>query len=244
MSNINTIAAEIRTDVGKGASRRLRRDGKVPAVLYGDEKEPVALTLTQRDVLHAAEHESFFSSILEIQAGDGRTQRVVVRDMQRHPFRQMVMHLDFMRVSATERLRISLPLHFIGEKESPAGRASGVVIQHLVTELEVSALPDDLPEYLEVDLSHLDAGDAVMLSDIQPPAGVRIPGQHAEDAEHVMIANALHISESQGTGAAAEAEAEALAAEEGELLAEGEEGEEEGEAAEGQEPGEEEGEQE
>jgi len=242
MSNINTIAAEIRTDVGKGASRRLRRDGRVPAVLYGDDKDPVALTLTQRDVLHAAEHESFFSSILEIQVGDGRTQRVVVRDMQRHPFRQMIMHLDFMRVSATERLRISLPLHFIGEKESPAGRASGVVVQHLVTELEVSALPDDLPEFLEVDLSRLEAGDAVMLSDIQPPAGVRIPAQSAEDAAHVMIANALHISESQGTGAAAEAEA--LAAEEGELLAEGAEGEDEGEGAAGQEPGEEEAERE
>ena len=196
--------------MGKGASRRLRRSGLVPAVLYGGEREPVSLTLEHRQVVHEAQHEAFYSSILELQVEDGRTQQVVLRDMQRHPFKRQILHLDFQRVSASEVLRISLPVHFAGEEESPAGRASGVVIQHLMTEIEVAALPKDLPEYLEVDLSQLDAGDAVMLTDIALPEGVEVPMLATAD-EPIMVANAIHISESQGTGAAAAAEAEALA---------------------------------
>jgi len=164
MSEKFVINAELREDVGKGASRRLRRNGRVPAVIYGADKDPVALTLEHREILHAAEQESFFSSIMEIRVGDGRQQQVVVRDLQRHPFRQQILHMDFMRVSATEKLKISLPLHFLGEDESPAGIATGVVIQHLVTELEVESLPKDLPEALEVDLSALEVGEAIMLS--------------------------------------------------------------------------------
>ena len=229
MSDTNTIFAEIRKDVGKGASRRLRHNGKIPAVIYGGEKEPLALTLEHQEVLHATKNESFFSSIIEVKVGDGRSQQVVVRDMQRHPFKQLIMHLDFMRVSGTEVLRISLPLHFVGEEESPAGKASGVVIQHLVTELEITAMPKDLPEYLDVDLSNLDAGDAVMLADIKLPEGVEVPSLSDDDESNVMVANAIHISESQGTGAAAAAEAEALAAEEGEIVEDVEAEEAEGE---------------
>ncbi len=237
MSDNNTIAAKIREDVGKGASRRLRKAGLIPAVIYGGEKEAVALTLEHRELLHATESESFFSSIQEIKVGDGRRQQVVVRDMQRHPFKQLIMHLDFMRVSATEELRISLPLHFVGVEESPAGRTAGVVIQNLVTEVEIAAMPKDLPEFLEVDLSELDAGDAVMLADVKLPKGVTISALTDDEETNVMVANAIHISEDQGTGAAAAAEAEALAAEEGEL-AEGEEVEgEEGEEVEGEEGG-------
>ena len=211
MSDTHTINAEVRTDVGKGASRRLRHAGKIPAVLYGGDKDPIALTLSHRDILHDSESESFYSSIMEIKVDDGRTQQVVVRDMQRHPFKHRIMHLDFMRVSETEVLRISVPLHFVGEDESPAGKTSGVVIQHQVTEVEIAALPKDLPEYLEVDLSQLDAGDSVMLADIKVPQGVEIPQLVLDEAVEVMIANAIHISEDQGTGAAAAADAEAQA---------------------------------
>jgi large subunit ribosomal protein L25 len=221
MAELHTISAEIRADAGKRASRRLRRNGQIPAVLYGADRDPVSLTLDHMSVLHAAEHESFYSSILEIQVGDGRSQRVVVRDMQRHPYKQQIMHLDFMRVSESEVLRISVPLHFVGEDKSAAGKTSGVVIQHLVTELEIAALPKDLPEYLDVDLSELDAGDSVMLSDIRLPEGVEIVAQTAAGVTDSMVAKAIHISETQGTGAAAAAEAEALAAEEGELAVEG-----------------------
>ncbi len=217
MSDSNTITAEIRADVGKGASRRLRRSGQIPAVLYGADRDPVALTLDHTSVMHATENESFYSSILEIAVADGRSQQVIVRDLQRHPYKPQIMHMDFMRVSEAEVLRISVPLRFAGEEESPAGKTSGVVIQHLVTELEIAALPKDLPEFLEVDLSGIDAGDAVMLSDIEPPEGVEIMAQAADDEQDIMVANAMYISESQGPGAAAAAEAEALAAEEGEL---------------------------
>jgi large subunit ribosomal protein L25 len=233
MSDSNIIVAELREDVGKGASRRLRRDGKVPAVVYGGHLEPVALTVQQQELLHAAENEAFYASILEIRVGKKTKQQVVVRDMQRHPFKPLILHIDFLRVSAEEMLKISVPIHFIGEEESPAGKASGVVIQHQMTEVEISALPRDLPEFVTADLSEMDAGDVVMLSDIQLPEGVEIPALAIEGEEQdAQVANAVHIKADQGTGAAAAAEAEAAAAEElGELpgeeaAAEGEEGEE------------------
>ena len=214
MTDFTTLAADIREDVGKGASRRLRHAGRIPAVIYGGEKDPVALTLEHREVWHASENEAFFSSILEIRVGDGRKQKVVVRDLQRHPFKSQIMHMDFMRVSDKEVLRISLPLHFVGEEESPAGKASGTVIQHQLTEVEVAALPSDLPEFLEVDLSGLEEGGSIMLADIVLPKGVEITSLTDDEESNVMVANAIHISEDQGTGAAAAAEAEAAAAEE------------------------------
>ena len=215
MSDTNTIIAELREDVGKGASRRLRRQGKVPAVIYGGQRDPVALTLDQKALLHASENEAFYASVLEIKVGEDRTQQAIVRDMHRHPHRPIIMHVDFMRVSAKEAIRMSVPVHFIGEEESPAGKASGVVIQHQMTEIEISALPKDLPEFISVDLSNMDAGDAVMLSEIVLPEGVEIIALAIEgDENDAAVANAVHIKESQGTGAAAAAEAEAALADE------------------------------
>ena len=179
--------------------------------MYGGDRAPATLAIDHDPLRHAAERESFFSSILEIKVGDGRTQKVVIRDIQHHPYKPRIMHLDFLRVSDKELLRMSVPIHFTGEDESEAGRASGVVIQHLVTEVEISALPGDLPSYLEVALSELETGDIVMLSQIQPPEGVEIPALSEDGTGDVMIANTSHIKESQGTGAAAEAEAEAAA---------------------------------
>jgi large subunit ribosomal protein L25 len=237
MSDTNTIIAELREDVGKGASRRLRRQGKVPAVIYGGHRDPVTLSVEQGELLHAVENEAFFASILEIKVGKDRTQQAVVRDMHRHPFKPVIMHIDFMRVSAEEVLKISVPVHFAGEEESPAGKASGVVIQHQMTEVEIAALPKDIPEFLEVDLSEMEAGDAVMLSSIVLPEGVTIPALEMEGEDNdAAVANAVHIKESQGTGAAAAADAEAALAEgelgEGAEPVEGE-GEGEGEGAEG-----------
>jgi len=233
MADTTTITAEIREDVGKGASRRLRHAGKVPAIMYGGQEDPVSLAVQQEELLHQSSNESFFASILEIKVGKNGTQQAVVRDMHRHPYKPLIMHIDFLRVSAEQVLRISVPIHFIGEEESPAGKASGVVIQHQVTEVEIAALPKDIPEFLAVDLSNIDAGDAVMLSSIELPEGVTIPALETEDEEFdVSVANAIHIKEDQGTGAAAAAEAEAALAE-GEL-GEGELGE--AELAEGEEP--------
>jgi large subunit ribosomal protein L25 len=217
MSDTTIINAELREDVGKGASRRLRRLGKVPAVVYGGHRDPVTLTVDQDELLHATENEAFFASIVEIKAGKGRKQQVIVRDMHRHPYRPIIMHIDFMRVSAEEVLTISVPVHFAGEEESPAGKASGVVIQHQITDVEIAALPKDIPEYLEVDLSNIDAGDSVMLSSIVLPEGVTITALEMEGEDNdAAVANAVHVKESQGTGAAAAADAEAALAE-GEL---------------------------
>ncbi len=212
MTDSNILNAEVREDVGKGASRRLRHQGKIPAVIYGGEKDPATLTLEHGPLMHAAAQESFYSSILEIKVADGRTQKVVVRDVHHHPYKLQIMHLDFMRVSAKAVLRISVPIHFTGEDESEAGKTSGVIIQHLVTEVEIAALPADLPEYLAVDLTELEDGGVVMLSDIKLPEGVVIPALAGGEEDATMIANTVHIKESQGTGAAAAEEAELEAA--------------------------------
>jgi large subunit ribosomal protein L25 len=207
MTESNILNAEIREDVGKGASRRLRHQGKIPAVIYGGKTAPATLTLDHGPTVHAAEQESFYSSILEIKVADGRTQKVIVRDVHHHPYRSEIMHLDFQRVDAEQVLRMSVPIHYTGEDESEAGKESGLIIQHLVTEVEIAALPADLPEYLAVDLSELEAGDVVMLSDVQLPEGVVIPALAGDDEDDIMIANTTHIKESQGTGAAAAEEA-------------------------------------
>jgi large subunit ribosomal protein L25 len=231
MTDSNVIPAEIREDVGKGASRRLRREGKVPAVLYGGKKDPATLSIDHDFLVHASMREAFYSSIQEIRVGDGRSQKVVVRDVHHHPYKAQIMHLDFLRVSAEEVLKISVPIHFVGEDDSEAGKSSGVVIQHLVTELEIAALPANLPDHLEVDLSHMHDGDVIMLTDIELPEGVEIPALAQKGADEVMIANTIHIKATQGTGVAAAEEAAAAEAEAmGELLEEAAE-----EAAEGEE---------
>ena len=225
MTDSNIIHAEIREDVGKGASRRLRHQGKIPAVLYGGDKAPVTLTLEHNPLMHASEVESFFSTILEIQVADGRKQKVVVRDISYHPYRQQIMHFDFMRVSEDEQLRMFVPIHYENVETSPAERAPGVVIQYLVNEVEISALPANLPEALVIDMSQFDSGDFVMLSDIKLPEGVVILALASEDGEDAMIANTVMVKESQGTGeAAAEEAAEAELEAAGELDAEDAEG--------------------
>ncbi|MCG6118178.1 MAG: 50S ribosomal protein L25/general stress protein Ctc [Aquimonas sp.] len=174
MATQHEIKATVRTDAGKGASRRLRRTGQVPAVVYGGHAEPSSVELLHNTVWLASAHEWFYSSILDLNV-DGQIQKVIVRDMQRHPFKPLIMHLDFMRVSADEAIRVRVPLHFLNQDISPAGKAGGVVITHEVNEVEVSCLPGNLPEFIELDLVGLKAGDTVHLSDIKLPDGVEIP---------------------------------------------------------------------
>jgi large subunit ribosomal protein L25 len=222
MAKLKTIIAEPRGDVGKGASRRLRREGKIPAVIYGGKQDALSLTLDHGAVLHESEHEAFYASILDLQLGKEK-QQVILRDLQRHPYRPIIMHIDFQRVSAEQLIRIEVPIHFVGAEKSPAAKATGVVIQHQLTEVEIAALPKDLPEYITVDLSSMDDGDIVMLSDLQLPEGVTIPALKVSEDNDTPVASTSHIKESQGTGAAAAAEAEAAVDELGELE-EGEEG--------------------
>ena len=215
MSKSLQIPVEIRTDRGKGASRRLRRAGLVPGILYGADRDAVALQIPHQFLAHALEDESFYTTILEVSVDDGRSQRVILRDLQRHPFKPQIMHIDFLRVSEAEQLTIKVPVHFAHEDESPAGKMSGVVISHQLTEVEISCLPKDLPEYLKIDLSQMDVGDVLHLSDIPLPPGVEIVDLvHGEDTN---VVTASHVGPD-----AAELEAEAEAAAAAELEAEGE----------------------
>ncbi len=217
MSMQSKLQAERREDVGKGASRRLRRAGRLPAIVYGGERDPVSLTLDHDIVLHNAEHEAFFSSILELNVGK-LSQKVIVRDLQRHPFKPRLTHIDFQRVDEEHELRLNVPIHFANEASSKAGRAAGVVISHQITEVEISALPKHLPEYLEVDLSGLEPGDSVMLSEVPLPEGVSIPALDISSDNDAPVVTAIYIRESQGTGALA-AEADAVLAEAEEMAA-------------------------
>jgi len=174
MATIHEINAEPRKDMGKGASRRLRRSGKVPAIVYGAQQQPQNIELKHLDSLNYAKHEWFFSAILDLKL-EGATQRVLLRDMQRHPFKPEIMHIDFQRVNENEAIRIRVPLHFLNQEKSPAGKTSGVVISHAMTEVFISCLPRDLPEFIPVDLVELKVGDIVHMSDLKLPDGVTIP---------------------------------------------------------------------
>ncbi|MFK7956008.1 MAG: 50S ribosomal protein L25/general stress protein Ctc [Lysobacterales bacterium] len=192
MSAMIKIPASVRELRGKGASRRLRHQGLVPGILYGGDRDPVSLQISHQFLSHAVQNDAFYTSILEIAVDDGRTQKVIVRDLQRHPANSDVMHVDFLRISDTEKLNILLPIHFLNEEESPAGKKSGVVISHLQTEVEISCLPKDLPESLNLDLADLDVGDSVSLSDITLPSGLEIVALvHGEDA---VVVNAAHVA--------------------------------------------------
>lgn len=174
MANQHTIQATGRKDEGKGASRRLRHAGLVPAIVYGGKSAPASIQLEHEKTWLASQNEWFYSSILDLEV-DGKVQSVLLRDIQRHPFKQRIMHIDFQRVDANQALRTSVPLHFVNGDKSPAGKTAGVVIMHELTQVEVSCLPRDLPGNIEVDLSALQPGDTVHLSQVKLPAGVELP---------------------------------------------------------------------
>jgi large subunit ribosomal protein L25 len=167
------IAAVTRTDRGKGASRRLRREGKLPGVVYGGHADPVAVTLDHNDmVLHCA-HEAFYSHILTLKL-DGKVERVVLKDMQRHVYKPRILHMDFQRVSETEALTMRVPLHFINEERCVGVKMGGGSIAHQISDLEITCLPKDLPEFIEVDLEPMNVGDTLHLGELKLPAGVQV----------------------------------------------------------------------
>lgn len=168
------LNVELREVAGKGASRRLRHADKVPAIVYGSTLKPVAIQLNHEDVRLASQHEWFYASILDLNL-NGDVQQVLLRDMQRHPAKPRILHLDFQRVMPNEAIRLSVPLHFLNVETSPAGKTGGVVVTHELNEVAVSCLPGDLPEFIAVDLAELKEGDVVHLSSIQLPKGVTIP---------------------------------------------------------------------
>lgn len=212
MAKTHPLTVETRADEGKGASRRLRRAGFVPAIVYGGELKPVSIKIEHKDVWHASQNEWFYSSILDLSLG-GDVQRVLLRDMQRHPFKQLVLHLDFQRVNENEAIRVRVPLHFMNQEVSPAGKTSGIVIMHELTDIEISCLPKDLPEHVEIDLSNLKPGDIVHLSEIALPKGVEIPElRFGKEHDHAVVVAKEIREEAEAAPAAAEGEGAATAA--------------------------------
>jgi large subunit ribosomal protein L25 len=174
MSDDFDLIAEIREDQGKGASRRLRHEGKVPAILYGAGRAPRALVFDHNRVIQQLENESFFSSVLNIKVGS-KSQAVILKDVQRHPAKAQVMHMDFQRIVEDEEIRMNVPIHFHGEDVAPGVKVGGGKVSHLVTEVEVVCLPKHLPEYLVIDVSALELDEMLKLSDIPLPEGVTVP---------------------------------------------------------------------
>ena len=206
------LTAEAREDVGKGASRRLRRTGKLPGIVYGANKEATAIILDHDDVIHHIEHEAFYSHILTLKLGKEK-QKVVLKDMQRHPFKPRILHIDLQRVSESEELTMRVPLHFINEEKCIGVKQGGGVVSHLVTELEITCLPKDLPEYIEVDMLNVNVGETIHLGDLKLPEGVEAYSlTHGGDASAPVVS--VHIpklvTEEEELGAEEELEAAAV----------------------------------
>ncbi|HXZ58824.1 MAG TPA: 50S ribosomal protein L25/general stress protein Ctc [Steroidobacteraceae bacterium] len=181
-----TVGADLRVGQGKGASRRLRHAGKVPAVLYGAHQDAQALTLDQQNLLTMIADERFYSSIVRLKIGDA-TQEAIIKDVQMHPAKNLVVHVDLQRVVENEKIRIRLPIHFKGESISPGVKSEGGVVSHMRADVEVSCLPKDLPEFLELDVSGMSLNETKFLADIPLPPGVTIPELTQRNAPVVSI---------------------------------------------------------
>jgi len=190
MSESFEVNAVSRTDQGKGASRRLRHEGKVPGVIYGAGKDPVSITLNQNELFHHLENEAFYSHILSVSV-DGKAEQAILKDMQRHPSKPIVMHVDFLRVDAKAKLRVHVPVHFINEDQAPGVKAGGLVT-HSLTEVDVICFPKDLPEFLEADMGALEMDETFHLSDFKLPADVELVElSHGEG--HDQTVAAIHM---------------------------------------------------
>jgi large subunit ribosomal protein L25 len=182
------LNAELRTDKGKGASRRLRRNADmIPAILYGAGQEPLSLTLAHKDIHKACQSEAFFSHIITINA-DGNSQQAIVKDLQRHPAKDRIMHADFLRIQMDQTITVEVPLHFLNEDSCLGVRQGGGNVSHNMTSIEISCLPGDLPEYIEVDIEEMDLGDAIHMSGLKLADGLSIPSlQQGADHDHVVV---------------------------------------------------------
>ena len=177
--------ATARTDEGKGASRRLRREGLVPGIVYGGGKDPEMIATPHNTLVQHLEEEAFYSHILSVNI-DGKSQNVVLKDLQRHPAKPFVMHFDLMRVSDTDRIKMHVPLHFVGENEAPGAKAGGQ-FTHIESDLEIICQAKDLPEFIPVDVSGMEGGDVLHLTDLKMPEGVEIVAMTHEEFHDATI---------------------------------------------------------
>ena len=186
MANVFEFVAEARSDLGSIAAKAVRRKGKVPAVVYGGEKQPETVVLDHNEVVKHLAHEAVYSHVLDLKI-DGRTEKAVLKHIQRHPAKPVILHMDFMRVDETHKLKVHVPLHFINEAIS-VGVKKGGVVNHSMTDIEVLCMPSALPEYIEVDLTAADVGDTIHLSDLVLPAGVEVLAlQHGAEHNHPVV---------------------------------------------------------
>lgn len=166
------VTATTRSAQGTSASRRLRRADKVPGIIYGGKVQPTAIEVDHNPLFHALRKEKFHASILEMDL-DGKSERVLLRDFQMHPYKPQVLHVDFQRVAEDEAIHMRVPLHFVGEENSPAVKLNAAIISHVLSQVDVACLPRDLPEFIEVDLSGIKSTDVLKVSDLKMPAGVK-----------------------------------------------------------------------
>jgi large subunit ribosomal protein L25 len=199
-----TIKAEPRSLQGSGASRRLRRESKVPGIVYGAGKDATPIELDHKDLWFKLKNEAFHASILDMELGTEKAQ-VLLRDYQMHPFRPLILHADFQRVAADKKIHMRVPLHFVNEQNSPGVKVAGGLVQHVISDLEVSCLPKDLPEFIEVDLGELQAGHSLHLSSLKMPAGVEAIVPKGEDptVATVVIPRVMTAEEEAAEAAAA-----------------------------------------
>jgi large subunit ribosomal protein L25 len=179
------LDAQPRVDAGKGASRRLRNAGQVPGIVYGGHKDPEMISLAHNILLQHLEHEAFYSHILDLKL-NGEEQKVVLKDLQRHPSKPFVTHIDFQRISAEEKIRMHVPLHFVNENVC-VGLKKGGTATHNINEVEITCLPKDLPEFIAVDMSFLDTGETIHVAELQMPEGVELTHSLDPDAPVVSI---------------------------------------------------------
>jgi len=206
-----TFGADLRETQGKGASRRLRHTGKVPAILYGGHKDALALVLDQQNLLTMIGDERFYSSIVQVKISNGGQQEAIVKDVQMHPAKNVVVHVDLQRVIENEAIRLKLPIHFKGESISPGVKVQGGVVSHMRADVEVVTLPKDLPEFLELDVSGMNLNETKFLSDIPLPPGVTIPELSHRNAPVVSIHSPRAAEPEPVAEAAAAAPAEGAA---------------------------------
>lgn len=183
--NAFTIEASLRKDVGKGASRRLRREEKVPAVVYGGKGEATALTIEHKEILKSLKSEAFYSHILTLKI-DSKPEKVILKDLQRHAYKPRILHVDFQRVRADEKINMNVPLHFIGDDVAPGVTEEEGVISHVMNDVEIACLPADLPEFIEVDVSAMKLHDVIHLSDLKLAKGVEIIALTHDDDKPVV----------------------------------------------------------
>ena len=193
MADSIVINAERREQMGKAASRRLRKkDDKVPGILYGGSDDPIPLVMDHKDLFKAMQDESFFSQVLEISVGNKKSQQVVVRDLQRNPASEKVTHVDFLRIQADREINVAIPLRFLNEEECRGVKVDGGSISHNLTEVEITCLPANLPEFIEVDMAELEIGDSVRLSDLTVPKDVVIVAlASVEEDRDVQVASGI-----------------------------------------------------